>query len=434
MDRLRFCMFLFCVAGPVLQVSAQDSTEIRFAGNLSRSAGDEQVVLRNFEVLFLNGGLNFFSVLDDEKNGCPWPESFGTFGQTGSPKPHLVFLYDEHTYTLPLPNLEFTIPDQATVGADWKEGNWDYEIVDDALQDGQSAYVIQGQERRGRRQKVTVDETGLLMSAEMDVFMGQGDKFSLFLKLASREPIADDDSAQLSIVARQLTELQSTLGRRADSQLTELSTRQIQSASKSVPDLSNSARGTLLNETVLRISRDVARQQRRVSQTMERQNQLLNKSAPGFSLNLISGGTLESQSLAGKTIVLHFWKYSDKPLAVPYGQVAYLQFLFDKRKTSEVVVVGVATNRSLQQSDQVRAAKRSARKLAEFMNLTYPVGYDNGSLIRELGDPRETGAELPLWVVVSPDGKVVHYHAGFYEVDGRAGLKELIAVLDKLNP
>ena len=434
MDRLRFCVFLFCAAASVLQVSAQDSTEIRFAGNLSRSAGDEQVVLRNFEVLLLKGGLNFFSVLDDEKNGCPWPESFGTFGQAGSPKPHLVFLYDEHTYTLPLPNLKFTIPDQASVGADWNEGNWDYEIVDDAMQDGKPTYVIQGLERRGRRQQVTIDDTGLLLSAEMDVFMGQGDKFNLFLKLASREPIADDDRAKLSIVARQLTELQSTLGRRADSQLTELSTRQIRTASESVPDISNSARGTLLNETVLRISRDVARQQRRVSQTMERQDQLLNKPAPGFSLNLISGGTLESQSLAGKTIVLHFWKYSDRPLSVPYGQIAYLQFLFDKRKTSDVVVVGVATNRSLLQSDQARAAKRSARKLAEFMNLTYPVGYDNGSLIRELGDPRETGAELPLWVVVSPDGKVVHYHAGFYEVDGRAGLKELIAVLDKLNP
>ncbi len=63
------------------------------------------------------------------------------------------------------------------------------------------------------------------------------------------------------------------------------------------------------------------------------------------------------------------------------------------------------------------------------MNLTYPIGHDDGTLLEAFGDPRDAKGQLPLWVVLTPDGKVAHYHAGFYEVDAAQGLKELEAVL-----
>ncbi|MFN5800218.1 MAG: hypothetical protein ACK5AN_22085, partial [Planctomyces sp.] len=71
------------------------------------------------------------------------------------------------------------------------------------------------------------------------------------------------------------------------------------------------------------------------------------------------------------------------------------------------------------------------RKIAEFMNLSYPIGYDDGTLLKTLGDPRESRGQLPLWVVIGADGKVKHYHAGFYEIDAAKGLKELEAVLSE---
>ena len=162
---------------------------------------------------------------------------------------------------------------------------------------------------------------------------------------------------------------------------------------------------------------------------MKRQEELINTAAPDFVLKLVSKGVLESQSLKGKTVILHFWQYADKPLSEPYGQVAYLEFLFNKRKQMNVEVVGVAMNPSLQQQDTSRQAIRSARKLTEFMNLSYPIGYDDGSLLQTFGDPRPAGGQLPLWVVLSPAGKVVHYHSGFYEVDVREGLKQLDGVV-----
>ena len=67
------------------------------------------------------------------------------------------------------------------------------------------------------------------------------------------------------------------------------------------------------------------------------------------------------------------------------------------------------------------------------MNLTYPIGHDDGNLLRTFGDPRDTRGQLPLWIVLDPDGKVTHYHAGFYEVDAAQGLKELETVLADLE-
>jgi hypothetical protein len=63
--------------------------------------------------------------------------------------------------------------------------------------------------------------------------------------------------------------------------------------------------------------------------------------------------------------------------------------------------------------------------MQSFMNLSYPLLLDAGQGVRALGDPRATGAKLPLVVVVDPQGRVVHYHVGFYDVDPRLGVVEL---------
>ena len=71
------------------------------------------------------------------------------------------------------------------------------------------------------------------------------------------------------------------------------------------------------------------------------------------------------------------------------------------------------------------AAVRQIRKLAEFMNLSYPIAADDGTLLEKFGDPRRVGAELPLWVVITPDGKVAHYKTGFYDIKPDEGLRQL---------
>lgn len=259
--------------------------------------------------------------------------------------------------------------------------------------------------------------------------MGQGVRFELTLKQTSSETLADNLSDRVGQLRSELLKLQAALNRRPDTQLSELSPRQVADSKSQLASLTMLAAETPLQESVLRIRRNVEQQARRISRTMNRQKQLLGRVSPEFSLNLVGGGNLPSSSLRGKVVVLHFWKYAEKPLSEPYGQVGYLEFLYNRYKPMNVEVVGVAMNQALQQSETTRLGQRTARKLAEFMNLSYRIGYDDGSLLRELGDPRVSDGQLPLWVVLSPEGRITHYHSGFYEIDRQQGLKELDDVL-----
>lgn len=428
MRNLAIACGLFVVFIPEIGSASAGIQQFRFAGTLNQgSRSGEELILRRFEAILLaQPSGRFFAVLDDDREGCPWPESFGRLNAANAPVPHLIYGYDGGTYTLPLPPLGLTLPDAVAVGSTWDNGGWSFEVTEAVTVSGQSAWKIESKERRGRRQQLTVAaDSGVLLQATQDVFMGQGDRFELQISQTSSAVLPNAQEKQVENLQTALLQLQNTLQRRPDSQLSELSPRQVRDAAAQLESLSALAKDSPLQETVLRISRDVGRQSRRVAESMKRQEQLLDQTAPSFALNLITGKSLESNSLRGKTVILHFWNYTDKPLSEPYGQVGYLEFLSSRRQKMNVAVVGVSTNPSLQQSDKARSAVRSARKLSEFMNLSFPIGYDDGSLLRAFGDPRDSGGELPLWVVLSPSGKVIHYHTGFYEVDRRQGLKEL---------
>ena len=94
-------------------------------------------------------------------------------------------------------------------------------------------------------------------------------------------------------------------------------------------------------------------------------------------------------------------------------------------------VLGVLVDEKIVDDDARRSAATSARKLKSFMNLSYGILMDDGTLLKKLGDPRPAGAKLPLFVVIGRDGKVADYHAGLYDVKPEQGLAELDAVVTK---
>lgn len=407
---------------------------ITYAGALSQPVDGQDSILRRFEVQLMAGPANrFFHVLDDVRSGCPWPDSYGLIpmvGDAAGVEPHLLYQYDGNPYSIGLPPLVLNLPDQIAPDTTWDQSGWNMTVLERRRVDGVDCWLVEASERRGRRQTLTAEATnGYLLRAQADVFMGQGDRFRLTLDRATSVSVADESAATLSKLQEGVLELQKALNRRPDSQQSELSARQIETAVGYRTALHELAAGTALQNLVKRISDDVERQQKRVTAVADRAGQLMHSAAPEFSLNLINGGSIESQSLKGKVVVLHFWDYRDQPLAEPYGQTGYLDFVFNQRRKANVQVIGISTSPDFQQSDTLSRAKRSSRKLSEFMNLTYPVAYDDGALLRTLGDPRDSSGQLPLWIVLSSDGKIAHYHAGFYEIDTARGLKELDAVL-----
>jgi len=443
MSPMRRAFFLALVS--LLQCHLAFSTaaaegEVRhsaFSGSLIQPGGGDGEILRRFEVDLLSQGTShFFRVIDDARTGCPWPDSFGQTGASvpaDKVQPHLVYLYDGNVYLLGLPPLVISFPENVEEGGTWEESGWQMTAVERRVLNDVPAWIVEARERRGRQQTLTVEaSTGLTLRAEADVFMGQGDQFRLTLARSSVTALNAEISAQVTELEGQLLALQAVLKRRPDSHQSELSQRQVDDVMAGIAQLTRLSIGTPLEDLVRNIKANGEQQQKRLASATIRANELTNEEAPAFSLTLMTGGKLESSSLKGKTVVLHFWDYRDAPLAEPYGQTGYLEFLFNQKKKMNVEVVGISTNPDLLTSEFVGRGRRSARKLSEFMNLSYPVGHDDGSLLEKYGDPRDMKGQLPLWIVINPEGKIVHYHAGFYEIDATQGLKELEAVLAKL--
>lgn len=427
---------LICQAWTV--VSAADSVEhSMFAGSLIRSGDNDGDILRRFEVQLLTTNQTcFFHVIDDARHGCPWPDSFGRTGPavgTDTVQPHLVYDYDGHAYLIGLPQFVVALPADIEPDATWEQGGWQMTAIERRSVNEVPAWIVEARERRGQQQTLTVNAaTGMTLRAEADVFMGQGEQFKLTLALASGKLLEQAAADKVMELQNELLALQTALKRRPDAHLSELSARQIADVVAASDRLTELAAGTPLEMLVRRIRADVEQQQKRLASTVSLATKLMNTDAPQFVLSLMDGGTLESESLKGKTVILHFWDYRDAPLSEPYGQTGYLEFLFNQKAKMNVVVVGVSTNPDLQSKENLNRGRRSVRKLSEFMNLSYPVGHDDGALLKTFGDPRETRGQLPLWIVLNADGKVAHYHAGFYEVDAAQGLKDLEAVLADL--
>ncbi len=405
-----------------------------YAGSLIQPGEGDGEILRRFEVRLLSrGSESFFHVIDDLRTGCPWPESFGDAGPAIPPEkvqPHLVYSYDSNVYVLGLPPLLVNLPQGIEPESTWEQAGWQMTAIEKRSVNKTDAWLIEARERRGRRQTLTVEaSTGQILRAEADIFMGQGDQFQLTMARSSVKPLDADTTTRLADLQKELISLQSVLKRRPDAHLAELSDRQVKDVSSVVEQLTKLSTNTPLEDLVNQIRTNSEQQQKRLAAVASRATEMANAAAPQFSLSLVTGGKLDSATLHGKTVVLHFWDYRDAPLSEPYGQTGYLEFLFNQKKKMNVEVVGISTNPDFQTTENAGRGRRSARKLSEFMNLSYPIGHDDGSLLESLGDPRDVKGQLPLWIVLSVDGKVVHYHAGFYEVDAAQGLKELEAVL-----
>lgn len=416
-------------------VSAAEVIRVsQYSGVLSQSEGTNESILRRFEASLLNHeSIHFFMVLDDPSAGCAWPESFGQLDPGGVPtsvQPHIVYRYDGNLYSINLPPLFMKFPDQAAPESSWEQDGWKFTILERKSQSNTDCWHIEAREPRGRRQDLFVDAaTGALVKASCSVFMGQGDQFDLEVERTGVQQVAEALAESTLELELELLDLQKSLNRRPDTQQTELSPRQLEDVVARQAKVYELAKDTELQDLAARILRDSEKQQMRLKSTTDRASKLQGTEVPAFVLNRLNGGTLESSTLKGKTVVLHFWNYQDKPLSEPYGQTGYLDFLFNQRKKANVEVVGVCVSPDFSSADSLARGKRSARKLAEFMNLTYTLTWDDGSLLKSLGDPRETNGQLPLWIVLSPEGKVIHYHAGFYEIDTAKGLSELDAVL-----
>ena len=370
------------------------------------------------------------------RGGWSWIDQFGRWtidpAQTepSDDCPALLIEHPEGSTVVPLPSLLFAGPQELQKGANWEQGRLQYRVIGEEPRAGKNCWQIDVRTPYGHKRTLWVDRGSPLVVAVSEiVFLGQGREHKLALELAKSTILSADELAATTSALDAWTQLRTQLGRAPRSEKTELSAEQIVTLKAELPKTIEAASNGFFTGIAQAAQKDIQAQRGRAGAVAAMRDAIVGKPLGEFKLPEASGKTYSQEDITGKVIVLHVWEYRDAPLEEPYGQVGYLDFL--TRKRPDVKVIGLHVDPRLEEEDGRRASIAGVRKLKAFMNLSYPVLLDDGSLLKRLGDPRQAGGSLPLFVVIGKDGKVAEYHAGLYEVKANEGLAELDAVVAK---
>jgi peroxiredoxin len=423
----------------LLSALAADPAPLVFQGTLA--PGDEKgAAAKTFDLtLWLKPAGETTQVfwLVEERGRGAWPWVF-RFGQVHADKqwraeaggPALWYERDAGGSAVSVPLPLFAAERQIVEGSEWTDGDRRIKVERAEKRGERELWQVSIRDRVGRRRNLAVaKDSPLVVALEEHLTVGQGEPHVLKLKWISGEPAT---AAQPPPALEALLALREKLALGAASGRVDWKPAQLSLLKEQLPLLAKSAAGTPLERLVTSAQRDLGFQKQRASDLAGLSAKVLNRPAPAFTAENLSGESLDSKELAGKVTVLHFWEYRDEPLKEPYGQVGYLEFLYQRRQADGVRVYGVAVDGRLADEATAPAARRSARKLREFMNLSYPLLLDRGKLLESFGDPRPLGATLPLFVVIGRDGKIAHHHVGHYDVVRDRGLVELDAAVGKL--
>ena len=382
-------------------------------------------------------GSKIYWLLEERGQGhWPWSERFGVLTLDaqglpgGSVAPSLLYDYGggKSVISLPLPVLaadRSLSPDAA-----WEAGGLKYRVEKEKRLEGRETWQIEVQNNFGRKRVAWVDkQSPLVVGVDERVFMNQGTEYSLRVRWAAEETLDAEHASKNAAVFGALTELRTRLNRPARTEAEEWNEPQLKLLAEQLPAIAKVAAGGPLAKILAAAASDLEAQMGRANAVVELAARFQGQPAPKFALDGLNQAKLAQADLPGNITVLHFWDYRNEPLEEPYGQVGYLEFLFSRYKDQGLKVYGVAVDGRFDDEATRGAAASGVRKLKSFMNLSYPILFDGGKLVKEFGDPRLVGATLPLFAVIGPDGKILHYHVGFYEVDRQQGLKELDQVI-----
>lgn len=373
-----------------------------------------------------------WTLADKGRGGFPWTGRFGQwrFSRDGRTLrgggPALLFDHGEGLGEATI-NLLFARPTvELADGASWKQGQFEFTVAEAASRQDRDGWRVEVRGPVGPKGELWIDgESGLPLAAVERLTLGRGKPYEIKLEFKSAEAIPADQVARAAAAYEQWVALRDDLKMEPGSHENAWTAEQLTLLKDKLPAAVAAASDTPLAAVAAEAEEDLRLQSGRSGRVASMRSKLLDRPAPAFELQGMRGEKIANADLKGAVAVLHFWEYRDTPLEEPYGQVGYIDFLYRKHKDAGLKVYGVAVDERLSNAAGRNQAVSSARKLHSFMNLSYPVLLDDGTMLKRFGDPRAAGGKLPLFVIIGADGKVLHYHAGFHEVDRDLGLKEL---------
>jgi peroxiredoxin len=419
-------------------ISLESGTQLQFEGRFVAEKGDPVISEKNFTLTCLvdrasdQGAVVYWTLMEQGRGKWSWLDQFGKlevnhkWQVNPAQLPTLFYQRPSGTSIVPV-MLPMFVTDQAlSKDATWIQDRLGYKVTGDTRVAGQKGWNIDIRNAYGHQRTLVIDkESPVVLASTSTIFIGQGEEHELTLELVKRTQFSQP---QL-VVARRgfdaLLRLRGQLGHEPRTRDFRWNPTRLTILRKELPAAVNQ----VVSEPLLAIAQsarqDAKRQKNRSGAINAVRKQLVGQAAPHPQITEMDGKKFDWKKTNGKVTVLHFWDYRDRPLEEPYGQVAYVDFLYRNRKDQNVTILGVAVNELLENQATHLRGVQSAKKLRSFMNLSYPVLLDGGEAIRAFGDPRVTGAKLPVVVVIDAAGKVVHYHVGLYKFDRDRGLAEL---------
>lgn len=436
-------VILAAVIGTFLTAAVPEAgTQLAYRGTVARLNDDRTPgqAEKSFDLQLLwrddqgESAQVYWTVNENGRGRWPWIERFGQFTVgadlrvAGGTPPALLYDRGEGTSTIVVPMPLLKVPAGAGEGTAWSQGELEYEVLSSAKVEDRAVWNVEVRNNYGRRAMLQVDQKSpLVLALQQRVFMGMGEEYVLAMQLVAQEKLETDALLTVAGSYEQMLQLRGKLGRSDRKEKATWNAEQLAALKEGLASV-KIEQGPLV-KVADAAQLDLETQSKRAAELGNLATGLIGKPMPKFELSGLSGAELSSADLEGQVTVLHFWEYRDTPLQEPYGQVGYLDFLHNRRKAAGVKVYGVTVDERLADESTRSAAVRSASKLRSFMNLGYPVLLDDAKLLNQVGDPRESGGELPVFVVIGKDGKIVEYKVGYYEVDRNEGLKQLDAIV-----
>lgn len=434
--------FLVCLAA----IDLPAGTELQYTGTVNQLTKNGVAEVKSFTfyavaVTAEDGSSQIAFHLEERGGGSwGWTERFGILPTGNNPNSKMRSLrvlqtHEDQQYPLTIRSPAFEFRDKLVPQASWTDGRREYVVTRQRKVNEHPCVQIDVSSNLGRIQTLVVEvDTGLLVSLDEKIIIGRGDEFQLKIELKSQTQLGTADLTRFQNTLELLLGVQSSLNRTGDQKSIELTAEQQSSLRKELPRIEKEAEGTSWSRFVAAIGRDLQQQQKRIDGVARMEKKLNGQPAPNWNLKLANGNSISDADFKDKVLVMHFWQYRGEPLNEPYGQIGYLDFLNGKRKKLGVAVIGVNVDERFANPQQAAVAKRSMKALLDFMKISYDVALDDGTTLAEFGDPRSTGAPLPLWIVIGHDGVVTHYHTGFYNIKPDEGLKPLDdAVIEALR-
>ncbi|WP_425616368.1 TlpA family protein disulfide reductase [Anatilimnocola sp. NA78] len=423
-----------------LPAQLSEGTLHRYEGSMVATKDDGDPRVKEFSLLAVVGPNNaartFDWVITETGRGSwSWTERFGRWNIDAARRedvpeaPALMFERTDGKSVVPLCPLLFTAESPLAKGQKWTEDRYEYEVAGEATRADQACWVINVRTPYGPKRTLWVAKaSSLIVAVRETVFVGQGVQHELTFELKETKQLPTNEYAKTTQAFNAWLDLRANLQRPARHERADLNDEQLALARKQLASLESAAEETPLAPFAAAAAKDIQNQKGRAGAMQALRDAAVGKPLPELKLTDLSGKQLDAAAWKDKVLVLHFWEYRDAPLEEPYGQVGYLDFA-SRKHADKAVIVGVNVDERLAVEDTRRTAIASARRLKSFMNLSYNIALDDGALLKQLGDPRAASGKLPLFVVVSPNGKIATYHAGLYEIKPEQGLKELEAAI-----